>query len=62
MMRGKDTITRTVKKNEDAIVVERQPFVSAGKKNPILNKPVLRGAASLFGSFAVGFKAFKAVV
>lgn len=57
MMRGKNNISWAVRKNENEVVVERQVYISAGKKHKILAKPVLRGAVSLFESLIIGYKA-----
>jgi len=56
MMRGKEHISLAVRKNENEVVVERQPFSSVSKKYPILGKPVFRGAVSLVESMIVGYK------
>jgi uncharacterized protein YqhQ len=57
MMRGKDNISWAVRKNEQDVVVERQEFISICKKYKILQKPVFRGAISLFESLILGYKA-----
>lgn len=57
MMRGKEAVSWAVRKNDDEVVVERQPFVSVSKKVKILSRPVLRGAVSLVESLMIGYRA-----
>jgi len=57
MMRGKNSVSWAVRKNDNEIVVEREEYVSVCKKVRFLAKPVFRGAVSLFESLILGYRA-----
>ena len=57
MMRGKNKISWAVRKGPNDVVIEHEEFVSIAHKYPILKKPILRGAISLYESLVIGYKA-----
>lgn len=57
MMRGKDSVSWAVRKNDKETVVEREEYISVCKKIRFLAKPVFRGAVSLFESLILGYRA-----
>lgn len=57
MMRGKDSVSWAVQKNDSEVVVERETYISICKKHRFLARPVLRGAISLFESVILGYRA-----
>lgn len=57
MMRGKDSVSWAVQKNDTEVIVERETYISLAKKHKFFASPVLRGAISLFESVALGYRA-----
>ncbi|MCX7725241.1 MAG: DUF1385 domain-containing protein [Chitinispirillaceae bacterium] len=55
MMRGPESVSWAVRKNEKEIVVEKHTYISASKKYPLLSKPILRGFVSLIESLHLGY-------
>jgi uncharacterized protein YqhQ len=57
MMRSKNKISWAIRKGPNDVVVEKEEFISIARKYPILKKPILRGAVSLYESMVIGYKA-----
>lgn len=57
MMRHRQNVSWAVRKQDGAIVVERFPFISAAAKHRFWKFPVARGAANLYESMVLGYKA-----
>ena len=57
MMRGMQKISWAVRKPGGSVVVEQFPFVSATAKSRWWRLPVMRGAANLYESLVIGYKA-----
>ena len=57
MMRGRRKVSWAVRNQRGGLVVEQFPFVSAAAKSRWWRLPVLRGAASLYESLSLGYKA-----
>jgi uncharacterized protein YqhQ len=57
MMRGRSMISWAVRRPSGEVAIESSPFTSIAKKYPILKKPILRGALSLYESLVIGMKA-----
>ena len=57
MMRGPTAIATAVRLPGGRIVVHREPFVSASRRNRLLRLPVVRGGLTLVESLALGIKA-----
>lgn len=56
MMRGSKGIATAVRKSDGEIEVKVEEYVPAGKKNPVLKIPVIRGFVSLIESLIIGIK------
>jgi uncharacterized protein YqhQ len=57
MMRSKNKISWAIRKGPADVVIEKEEFISIARKYPILKKPILRGAISLYESLVIGYKA-----
>ena len=57
MMRCKQKVSWAVRDPGGALVVEQFPFVSAASKSRLWRLPVMRGAANLYESLVIGYKA-----
>ena len=57
MMRSKNKISWAIRKGPNDVVIEKEEFISIARKYPILRKPILRGAISLYESMVIGYKA-----
>jgi uncharacterized protein YqhQ len=57
MMRSKNKISWAIRKGPEDVVIEKEEFISIARKYPILKRPILRGAISLYESLVIGYKA-----
>lgn len=57
MMRGRQKISWAVRKPGGSVVVEQFPFISATARSRWWRLPVMRGAANLYESLVIGYKA-----
>ncbi len=57
MMRYRQNVSWAVRKQTGEVVVEQFPFQSAAAKNHFWRAPIARGAASLYESLVLGYKA-----
>ena len=54
MMRAKGMIATAVRRANGEIVIKKMPFTSVLEKNPVFNKPILRGAIGLVEMMYIG--------
>ncbi|MBN2037332.1 MAG: DUF1385 domain-containing protein [Chitinispirillaceae bacterium] len=57
MMRGREKVSLAVRKLCGEMVIENVPFTPASKKSRLWRFPILRGAANLYESLVIGYKA-----
>lgn len=57
MMRGRRKVSWAVRNQSGLLVVEKFPFVSAASRSKWWRLPVIRGAANLYESLVIGYKA-----
>ncbi|MCL2030726.1 MAG: DUF1385 domain-containing protein [Oscillospiraceae bacterium] len=56
MMRGPDKVAAVARRPDGTLAVQEQPYIPLKERNALLGLPVVRGAASLVVSLAVGMK------
>jgi uncharacterized protein YqhQ len=57
MMRCQDNIAIAFRRGDSSIGLYREKIIPAGKRFPLLGKPILRGAVAFFESFVIGVRA-----